>query len=103
MGKGFRFFFVHVVYLRPFSEVEPFVVSHREFLDQCLTLGTLLLSGPLIPRTGGLLLIRGTDKDEVASLLAKDPYAKEGVARHDIFEFQPIKACPELSGLLGGD
>ena len=102
MNPPFRHFFVHIVYLRPFSEIEPLVASHRAFLDTCLKDGLLLLSGPLVPRTGGILLMRGSDRGEIETLLAGDPYAKARVARHDLLEFQPIKACPELSGLLGG-
>ncbi|EQD24885.1 MAG: YciI family protein [Nitrospirae bacterium] len=102
MEASFRYFVVHVVYLKPFSEIEPLVPPHRAFLDGCVKDGSLLLSGPLVPRTGGLLLMRGRDRGEIESLLSGDPYAKAGVARHDLQEFQPVKACPELSGLLAG-
>ncbi len=103
MEPSIRYFFVHIVYLRPFSEIEPLVAPHRAFLDTCLKDGILLLSGPLVPRTGGVLFMRGSDRSEIETLLADDPYAKARVARHDLLEFQPVKACPELSGLLGGD
>ena len=103
MTPSFKYFVVHVVYQKPFSEIEPLVGIHREFLDQCLKNGFLLLSGPLVPRTGGLLLMRGSNKESVKMLLSQDPYATAGVAAYDIFEFQPVKACPELAGLLGGE
>ncbi len=99
---AWRYFVVHVVYLKDFSEIEPLVGPHRSFLDGCVTEGSLLFSGPLVPRTGGLLFMRGKDRGEIETRLSGDPYAIAGVARHDILEFQPVKACPEFSGLLGG-
>ncbi len=96
-----RFFVVHVIYLRPLSEVEPLVAPHREHLDRLVSDGRLLLSGPLVPRTGGLLVMRGQDRTEVERALAEDPYHKAQVARFELLEFSPVKFCEELRALFG--
>nr|EES51912.1 MAG: conserved protein of unknown function [Leptospirillum ferrodiazotrophum] len=102
MASPSRFFVVHVIYLRPFEEVEPWVVPHREHLDRLVTEGHLLLSGPLVPRTGGLLLMKASDRAAVERMLAEDPYAKAQVARYEVLEFSPVKFSDELRAVFGG-
>ena len=59
-------------------EVRP---AHCEWQAAQLDAGRLLASGPLEDELtpGGLLILRGADKEEIASLLAQDPYADAGV------------------------
>ncbi len=102
MLQDMKYFVVHVIYLKPFGEVEPFVPSHRSYLDRVLSSGALLLSGPLVPRTGGVLFMRGSDRSVIERILAADPYALAGVARYEVLEFHPVKACTELSVFLEG-
>ncbi|MHB8370519.1 MAG: YciI family protein [Leptospirales bacterium] len=101
MALSPRFFVVHVIYLRAFSEIDPLVAPHREHLDRLVADGRLLLSGPLVPRTGGLLVMRGQDRTEVERALAEDPYHKAQVARYEVLEFSPVKFCDELRTLFG--
>ncbi|MDA8110901.1 MAG: YciI family protein [Nitrospiraceae bacterium] len=101
MASPDRFFVVHVIYLRPFSEVEPWVAPHREHLDRLLAAGHLLLSGPLVPRTGGLLLMRAADRSDIERMLAEDPYARAQVARYEVLEFSPVKFSDELRAVFG--
>ena len=102
MAREMKYFVVHVIYLKPFDEVEPFVEAHRAYLDRCLHQGSLLLSGPLVPRTGGLLFMRGEGRPDIERTMAGDPYALAGVARYEVLEFKPLKVCAELSVLLEG-
>lgn len=55
--------------------------AHREWQAAQLEAGRLLASGPLEDEQtpGGLLILRGADKDEIATLLTQDPYADAGV------------------------
>ena len=101
MGAPDRFFVVHVIYLRPFPEVEPLVAPHREHLDRLVAEGHLLLSGPLVPRTGGLLLMRASDRTAVERMLSEDPYARGQVARYEVLEFSPVKFSDELRAVFG--
>lgn len=102
MSLTIKYFVVHVIYLKAFDEIEPFVPSHRAYLDRSVESGALLLSGPLVPRTGGLLFMRGKDRPSIERILSGDPYALAGVARFEVLEFQPVKACAELSVFLEG-
>ncbi len=102
MGAADHFFVVHVIYLRPFSEIDPLVAPHREHLDRLVADGHLLLSGPLVPRTGGLLLMRASGRTVIEGMLAEDPYARAQVARYEVLEFSPVKFSDELRAVFGG-
>lgn len=84
----------------PLSEVEPHIPAHRAYLKEGYEAGRLLYSGPLVPRTGGLVLARAENRAELESLCARDPYALAGVATHTILEFDPVLSQPVLSSWL---
>lgn len=101
MSGSARLFLVHLVYTVPFDRVEPHLAAHRAYLDRLVEGGSLLLSGPLVPRTGGLLLMSAPDREALDGMLSGDPYARAGVARCEVMEFQPVKAGPPFAILLG--
>ena len=53
-------------YRRPFEEVAPHVEEHRAYLKELKAKGLLLASGPLDPSTGGALLLRIPDGEDMA-------------------------------------
>jgi uncharacterized protein YciI len=88
-------------YLKPIEEVERLTVPHRAFLDTLYEQDVLLVSGPQIPRTGGVLIARGgRGKDELLAILQQDPFYTEGIAEHTIIEFNPVKHHAVLKELL---
>ncbi|MDD3021576.1 MAG: YciI family protein [Alphaproteobacteria bacterium] len=93
-------FVVLLHYLKPIEEVERVVVPHRAYLDQLYKDGVLLASGPQIPRTGGVLLAKGMDKEDLWELLHKDPFYTEGIADYKLIEFDPIKHNAVLKDIL---
>ncbi|HRK97618.1 MAG: GTP cyclohydrolase [Alphaproteobacteria bacterium] len=93
-------FVVLVNYLKPIEEVERVVVPHRTYLDELYAQGVLLASGPKIPRTGGVLLAKGMDKQELWEMLQKDPFCTQGIAEYTMIEFDPIKHNPILKNLI---
>ncbi len=94
-------FVVKLTYHKPIDEVEKFTVPHREFLDQLYVDGILLMSGPGVPRTGGILIAKGgRSKDALWQILQGDPFHTEGIATYEIIEFNPIKHIPALKDHL---
>jgi uncharacterized protein YciI len=87
-------------YVKPIEDVDRVVAPHRAYLDTLIESGVLLASGPQIPRTGGVFLVKGIDRTELSDILAKDPFAREGIAEYSVVEFDPIKRNPALSGIL---
>jgi uncharacterized protein YciI len=94
-------FLVDITYTRPIEEIEAQTVAHRAFLDIHLASGLLILTGPKVPRTGGVLIARGGQtKEELAAILADDPFRALGLADYSITEFNPGKYNPALAGLV---
>ena len=96
-------FVVIVTYLRPLSEVDAAVPDHRAFLARHYAAGTFLLSGPQVPRTGGVILARNVSRDELTALLAEDPFSQRGLAEYRIVEFAPNLAAADFAHLLPAD
>lgn len=94
-------FLIDITYSRPIEEIEAQTVAHRAFLDIHLASGLLLLAGPKVPRTGGVLIARGGQtKDELAAIFAEDPFVALGLADYVITEFTAGKYQPALADLV---
>jgi uncharacterized protein YciI len=77
---------LHSVYLKPIEEVDKYLPAHRAFLKPLYAAGTVICSGPKIPRTGGFLLMNAT-MAQAAEIMKGDPYVIEGVAEYSMIEF----------------
>ena len=53
--------------------------AHREYLTQQRTNGKLMISGPFTEGGGALIVYEADTKEQVADLMAADPFVKEGV------------------------
>jgi hypothetical protein len=42
-----------------------------------------------VPRIGGLIIIRAASLEACQALLADDPFQQQGIARYDVYEFNP--------------
>ncbi len=93
-------FIVKLNYKVPVSEVEKYQQAHREFLDYYYKLGLILASGPLNPRTGGIILALTQDKDYLESILQQDPYCLAEVADYSFTEFVPVMHRDEIKSLI---
>jgi uncharacterized protein YciI len=74
-------------YRRPLEEVVEVTDQHRSYLKELKDEGILLASGPMDPRTGGILLLRVPD-DDVNGTLDRvrdgDPYVTFGLAQYEL-------------------
>jgi uncharacterized protein YciI len=93
-------FIIELTYLVPIAEVDKYTQAHREFLDYYYKQGLLLLSGPMKPRTGGIIIAATTDKALLESIFAKDPYFLAEIATYKYIEFTPLKHREELRELI---
>ena len=79
-------------YRRPIEEVLPHTDAHRAYLGILKEQGKLIASGPLVPRSGGALLLRVPDgilHAELDRIRDGDPYVKAGVAQYEILPWDP--------------
>ena len=79
-------------YRRPLEEVLRVVDEHRAYLRDLQAAGTLLASGPMDPRTGGILLLRVPDEGAAGALDVVrdgDPFTRTGMAQYELVPWRP--------------
>ncbi len=89
-------YYVEITYLVGKDVLEPVVPEHRAFLQTGYDKGWLLMSGPMVPRTGGIVIARAPSVDDLREFFRHDPYAAKGVASYRFVEFEPVKRQPFL-------
>lgn len=90
-------FVVKLTYIVPISEVDKYLFAHREFLETWYKKGLLIASGPLKPRTGGIIIAATNDQTYLESIMQQDPFHIAKIARYEYMEFIPVKHCEELT------
>jgi uncharacterized protein YciI len=93
-------FIVMLTYRTPISEVDKYLQAHRDFLDYYYKQGLLLASGPMKPKTGGIIIALTKDRAYLESVLQKDPYFLAEIADYQLIEFTPVKHREEIKELI---
>lgn len=93
-------FVVTLHYTQPISEIDNYIVPHREFLDRYYASGHLICSGPKNPRDGGVILAKADSRAELEAILAQDPFKQHNLAEYTVIEFDPIKSSPAFKSCL---
>jgi uncharacterized protein YciI len=90
-------FIVTITYTQPIEAIEARTVEHREWLDIHVASGLIIAAGPMVPRTGGILVVRsGGTKEALEDLLKADPFQINGLAHYQVTEFKAGKLNPAL-------
>jgi uncharacterized protein YciI len=84
-------------YLKPVDEIDRVLPAHREFLDRHYAAGHFMVSGPLEPRTGGVIVTFPMTRSLLESILAEDPFVLEGISEYQVLEFKPTKRTSILA------
>ena len=96
-------FVLLLTYTKPLAEVDALMREHVAWLKQQYADGRFLVSGRQIPRTGGVILARGDDREEIEALAATDPFVSGGVATCEVVEFRASQTAPGFAALLKVD
>jgi uncharacterized protein YciI len=86
-----KHFIVIISYTALLDRIDEVLPQHREFLSSGYEKGILLMSGPQNPRTGGIVVARGENSEEIKRFFDNDPYKLNGLAVYDFIEFNPVK------------
>ena len=100
---GWKFFVLEITYRVAAEELGETVTEHRAFLQTGYDQGWLLLSGPMVPRTGGMLIGRAPSREALEAFFANDPYRLKGLADYRIIEFEPVKFAPVVEHWVKDD
>lgn len=86
-------------YVRPLDEVDAQMAAHVAWLEQGFGQSVFLVAGRRTPRTGGVVVMRGT-REAVERVVATDPFVTSGVATAEVVPFSASFAATELHGWL---
>ena len=86
-------------YTRPVEEVDALMREHMAWLREQYAAGRFLVSGRQVPRTGGVIVARGEDREEMESLAATDPFVTGGVATMQVVQFRASQTADGMDGL----
>jgi uncharacterized protein YciI len=89
-------------YRRPLEEVLTVVDAHRAYLRGLMERGLVLVSGPLDPRTGGVLLLRVPDegaRETLDRIRDEDPFTQTGMAQYELLPWVPNMGVEGLEKL----
>ena len=91
-------------YRRPLEEVVEVTDQHRTYLKQLKEEGTLIASGTMDPRSGGILLLNVPD-DDVTGTLDRvrdgDPYVTFGLAQYELIAWNVGLGKGDLDKIAG--
>jgi uncharacterized protein YciI len=90
-------------YRRPLEEVLEINEQHRAYLKTVKDEGLLIASGPMDPRSGGILLLNVPDDDIIPTLdkiRDGDPYVTFGVAQYEMIPWNVGIGKEDLDRIL---
>jgi uncharacterized protein YciI len=91
-------FVVTITYTQPIEAIEEKTAEHRAWLDLHVASGLIIAAGPMVPRTGGILIVRsGGTKEDLEALLKADPFQVHNLADYKVTEFKAGKLNPALT------
>jgi len=97
--KGENMFIVSLTYKTPLEEVDKHVDAHVAYLKEGYSKGYFIAAGRKSPRTGGIILSKVKNRDELEAILAKDPFHLAGIAQYEITEFIPSMVAKGFENL----
>jgi uncharacterized protein YciI len=86
-------------YIKPTEEVDALMRKHVAWLDRHYASGRFVVSGRRIPRTGGVIVARGDDREEMEDIAASDPFVSGGVATVEIVHFRASQTADGFDAL----
>jgi len=92
-------FIISLHYKVSMDEVEKHLPSHVEYLKEQYSLNNFIASGRKVPRTGGVILSNIKDREQLETVVNKDPFKRNNVADYEITEFIPSMTSKELDFL----
>jgi len=81
-------FVLVLTYTKPLEHVDALMRDHMAWLNAGYRDGHFVVSGRQIPRTGGVILARGEDREAIEALAAEDPFVRGGVAGVQVIQFR---------------
>ncbi|MYN08785.1 YciI family protein [Pseudoduganella aquatica] len=95
-------FIISLTYLKPAEEIDALLAAHREYLREQYDNGMFLMSGRMVPRTGGIIIATADSRADIEAVIELDPFNEAGAASYAITEFVPTMTADILSAFQQG-
>lgn len=82
-------FIVELTYKVPLPQVDEYLEEHIVYLKEQYAKGAFIASGRKVPRTGGVILSKLENKEDLQKVLDQDPFKMNDLADYHIIEFIP--------------
>lgn len=92
-------YIINLRYIKPLEEIDALIDEHIEFLKKQYEKGIFVASGRMVPRTGGIILVRNISLEELDKVISEDPFNIHGVAEYSMTQFIPTMMAEGLEGL----
>ena len=86
-----RHFIVELTYTVTFEHLADVIPLHRAFLQTAYERGWVLCSGPQLPKTGGIIVMRMESLEAVTTFFEGDPFKLRRLADYRFIEFDMVK------------
>ena len=81
-------FVIELTYKASLQQIDAHMAAHVAFLKKYYASGNFVVSGRQIPRVGGIIVAVGDSREQLAAIMAEDPFCREGLADARIVEFR---------------
>ena len=95
-------FIISLTYLKPAEEIDALLAAHREYLREQYDNGMFLMSGRMVPRTGGIIIATADSRADIEAVIELDPFNEAGAASYTITEFVLTMTADILSAFKQG-
>ena len=95
-------FIISLTYLKPADEIDKLLAAHREYLREQYDNGMFLMSGRMVPRTGGIIIATADSRADIEAVIELDPFKEAGAASYAITEFVPTMTADILAAFKQG-
>lgn len=93
-------FILDINYTSSLDAVDKLLEAHRAFIKQDHPGVVFLISGPKNPRTGGVIIAKASNREDIERCCNADPFVTGGVCEYHITEISPKNTLPELSHII---
>ncbi|WEF35482.1 YciI family protein [Pseudoduganella chitinolytica] len=90
-------FVITLTYEKPTEEIDALLAAHRAFLREQYDNGVFLMSGRMVPRTGGIIIASADSRADIEAIVELDPFKQAGAASYQITEFVPTMTADILA------
>ena len=94
-------FVIELTYNADLARIDEQMTAHVAFLKKYYDAGHFLVSGRQIPRTGGIILAVGRDRQQIEAIVHEDPFVAHGLADFRVIEFRASQRAGDIQKRIG--